>query len=240
LLRKSLAFGWFVSLATFATFLVYRIGQGILAYTVTADQVGLYALAVALAEGLRLVPASISDVFLSHLANELSGRQKQVPLVFRCTMVVSVASMLLAGLVGVPVILVLFGREYGGTIVPFFILLPGVAALGGARILASDLLARGKPQYSTGNSFVLLVFAIVLNLWLIPMLGIAGAALASSISYLISTFMWTVYYRRESGMRLPMLVPTSADIAVVWKSGMEIASHYVRATWSARQRFVRG
>ena len=130
LFKKSLIFGSQISLATVATFLVYRVDQGMLAYMVPVDQLGLYVVAVALAERLRLLPDSISVAFLPRLANDLSNRQSQVPMVFRSAIIVSTVSMLLAAIIGSPAILIIFGKDYYAMLPSFLLLLPGIAALG--------------------------------------------------------------------------------------------------------------
>lgn len=216
LFKKSLGFGAQVSLATFAGFLVYRVDQGILGYMVSAEQVGLYIVAVALAEQLRLLPNSISSAFLPRLANELSSRQPQVPMVFRCTMIVSAGSMLLVAILGAPAMLVLFGWDYSGAIPSFLLLLPGIAALGGASVLSSDLAAREKPKYSVWIGYSVLAVNIVLNFALIPLMGIAGAAVASSLSYIIAGVLWLIFYRRESGTALREMTPRLEDVKYVF------------------------
>ena len=215
LFKKSLGFGAQVSLATFAGFLVYRVDQGILAYMVSAEQVGLYIVAVALAEQLKLLPNSISSAFLPRLANDISTRQSQVPMVFRCTMIVSAGSMLLVGILGAPVVLVLFGWDYSGAIPSFLLLLPGIAALGGASVLSSDLAAREKPKYSVWTGYSVLTVNIALNICLIPFMGIAGAALASTISYILACCMAILFYQRESRVPLKEMIPRSKDVMYV-------------------------
>jgi O-antigen/teichoic acid export membrane protein len=213
--KKSLGFGAQIGLTTFATFLVYRVNQVILAYMVSAEQVGLYIVAVSLAEKLRLLPNSIASAFLPRLANELSARQSQVPMVFRCTTIVSIGSMLLVGILGTPALLVLFGWDYAGTIPSFLLLLPGIAALGGASVLSGDLAVREKPKYGVWISYSVLVVNIALNFCLIPFIGIAGAALASTISYILACCMAILFYRHESRLPLKEMIPRWKDVMYV-------------------------
>ena len=220
LFRKSMAFGGIVSLSTVAGFLVYRVDQGMLAYMVSAEQVGLYVVAVAFAERMRMLPGAISSAFLPRLANELDARQGQVPEMFRYTMVVSFGAMLIVAVLGAPAILLLFGWEYAGSILPFVLLLPGVAALGGSSILASDMLARQKPQYSLAIGWTLLGVNIILNLALIPVLGISGAALASTACYSLALILRLFIYRRLSGTPLLEMMPRWPDVEYVWANGM--------------------
>jgi O-antigen/teichoic acid export membrane protein len=213
--KKSLIFGGQTSLASLAGFLILRINQGILAYMMPAGQVGLYIVAAEIAEGLTLLPRSISIAFLSHLANELPTRQSQVPMVFRCTVIISLFSMSLFGAFGIPVMVIFYGREYVGSILPFLLLLPGIASLGGAGILASDLFARNKPKYSICIGYSILVINIVFCLILVPMIGIVGAALANSITYICASFLWLIFYRHQSKVPLREMVPKVSDFSYI-------------------------
>lgn len=218
LFKKSLVFGGQINLATFGDFLHYRIDQIILAYMVPIDQLGLYVVAVGLSERIRLVPDSISCAFLPRLANEVSKRQSQVPKVFRCATIIALLSMILAGIFGVPAILVLFGWRFLGVILPFLLLLPGSMVLGVASVLANDLVVRNRPKYNIWVSYLALTANILFNIFLIPLLGIVGAAVASSLSYTVEGILWLVFFRRESGTLLVEMLPRWQDALYVLNS----------------------
>lgn len=238
LLKRSLGFGWQISLGTLASFLVYRINQGILGYMAPADQIGLFVVAVGLAERLRLVPGSLGQAFLPRLANELAARQGQVPAVFRYSLIISVASMAGIGVAGVPAILLFYGWAYAGAVPPFLIMLPGIAALGGASVLASDLMTRKKPKYGLYLGYILLAANFGLNLALIPVIGINGAALASTASYLAALALWIVFYRHESKAPLADLVPRWADCVYLWRAGWGMVADMGR--WLRRKPEQKG
>jgi O-antigen/teichoic acid export membrane protein len=236
-LKKSLSFGLKISLATLAGHLIYRLDQGILAYMVSEYQIGLYAVAVSLAEKLKLLPRSISGAFLPRLANELEARQSQVPMVFRYTTIVSVVSMILIGIVGIPIILVLCGWSFAGSIPAFLLLLPGIATLGGSGILASDLIARNKPKYSIWTGWSILVINVVLNFAWIPLLGIAGAALASSVAYTLAGVLWMIFYLKESKMVFREMIPRPADVKFLWQQSIMVAQQ-IRTRLSSNKNKV--
>jgi O-antigen/teichoic acid export membrane protein len=218
--KKSMSFGGLLSLPVLAAFLTYRIGHGILGYMVSLEQVGIYAVAVSIAEQLKLVPGAISTVFLPRLANDMANRQSQVKVVFRYTLIISVITVILMGIFGAPAMLILFGWEYRGSIPPFLLLLPGIAALGAASILSSDLTARQKPKYCMFIGGLTLAANIIFSILLIPLIGISGAALASSITYIIAGIIWVVFYLRESGAKLKEITPRREDIIFVFNTVM--------------------
>jgi O-antigen/teichoic acid export membrane protein len=211
LLRQSLGFGLTASMANFAMYLTYRSNQGILGYMVSVEQLGLYVVAVSLAERLRMLPDAISSAFLSRLANEFDARRGQVPMVFRCTLLLMLAGFFVAGLLGIPAIPLLFGREFTHAVPSFLILLPGIALLGGDSVLCSALMALGKPKYAMWTSWLALLLNVGANLALIPILGIAGAALASTIAYAASAVVMAWCYLHEVRLPASVFVPTTAD-----------------------------
>jgi O-antigen/teichoic acid export membrane protein len=237
LLKKSFSFGLQVCIGNLAMFLVYRINQGILGYMepygIDLVQIGLFAAAVALTERMRILPGSLGQAFLPRLANELAERQGQVPSVYRYSLVISIASMFAMAAAGVGVILLLLKPIYIGSIVPFLILLPGVAALGGASILASDLLTRGKPYFNTAIAWANLGLNVVLNLLLIPVMGIAGAALTSTICYGITLTATTIIYLRVSGVPVREMAPRGADWMFVWRGTWQLVGEILR--WVLRR-----
>jgi len=210
-LRQSLAFGLPACLANLATYLVYRANLAILGYMATTDQVGLFMVATLLAERLKLLPTSIASAFHPRLANELAERQQQVPEVFRLTVLVSFLSLTPFALLGLVAIPVLYGPEFRGAIVPFVTLLPGVAALGGAAVLSSDFMTRNKPHYAMAFAWSSLAVNVLLNIALIPLLGLVGAALASTFCYIAACVFSMVVYRRLAGVELRRLLPGRQD-----------------------------
>jgi O-antigen/teichoic acid export membrane protein len=228
LFRKGLWFGGQLSLTTVARLLNYRFDQAMLAFMVPIEQVGLYVVAVGFAERLRILPQSIAAAFLPRLTNELQQRQSQVPQVYRYTVLISFFSMLMTAILGVPAVYMLFGKEYAGSIASFLWLLPGIAVLGGSSILSSDILAREKAKYSLITGYITLTLNVILNLVLIPRLGIAGAAIASSLSYSFAGLLWIIFYLLESSTSLRELVPGSQDAAFLYRRAKEFLFQQVR------------
>ena len=78
------------------------------------------------------------------------------------------------------------------------------------------------------------MLCVVLNLILIPLMGIAGAAATSSITYVLALCMWLIFYLRESDFSLSEMRPTWKDTVFVWQSLASIA----RIGWGKIRRVV--
>jgi O-antigen/teichoic acid export membrane protein len=116
-------------------------------------------------------------------------------------LLITITSILLA-LFARLLITFFFGDQFLPSVTPFLILLPGTIALGGTKILASDLAGRGKPQIGTYAVSITLVFNLILNLLFIPRWGISGAAFASSISYILCSIIVVIAFTKISNISL--------------------------------------
>jgi Na+-driven multidrug efflux pump len=82
-------------------------------------------------------------------------------------------------------------------------------------VLSAYVFSQGKPMINTWISIATLVITVVLDIVLIPPLGVPGAAIASTIAYLANLAMTLVAYRRISGGTVAdAVLPRPSDVAV--------------------------
>jgi O-antigen/teichoic acid export membrane protein len=222
-LRFALKFGRRAWSADVLQFLNYRLDLFILAAFVSRADVGRYSLAVSLTMLAWLLPSAIGAVLLPRTASLDSAAEvgelrrdeadAAAARVIRHTVLLqgptaAVISILLLG--GVPLI---YGHEFTQTVALGFLLLPGVLTLGVAKVVSPVITGRGFPIYSVYNVLITVPVTLILYLTMIPLLDAAGAAIASSISYVLTTVIAMYFYRRVTGSSLrSVLVPTVADL----------------------------
>ena len=178
-----------------------------------AAAIGLYTFAVSLAELVFMIPDSVSTVFYPHVAGmERSKANVLAPQVSRFTLMVT--GLAVVGLVPAAwVVTHLILPAYAGSMVAFFVLLPGIMALSVSKVLAGYISGLGLPLMVARASIVNLVVNLVANVILIPPLGIVGAALSSLISYTVHATLLTVIASRIAQRRpLDYVIPTSAEV----------------------------
>jgi O-antigen/teichoic acid export membrane protein len=113
-----------------------------------------------------------------------------------------------------PFILLVFGPALLASVVPLWLLLPGIVTLTPAKVISSYLSGIGKPYYSAYISGGTVILTIALDLVLIPRFGIAGAAAASSVVYTCTAVASVTIFMRESGAGLiDTLVVQTSDFA---------------------------
>jgi len=211
-IKKSLIYGSKVYVANVISFLNYRLDMILIAVFLTPVAIGLYSLAVSLAEKLFLFSGAIATVLFPKISS-LNKEEADdfTPKVARHTLFIMIISSFLLVIFSYPFISIFFGKAFLPSIAPLFFLLPGIIAFGVGSVLAADLSGRGKPQYAVYSSLVCLIIEVPLNLLLIPKIGIIGAALVSSISYSADTLVILAAFMNISKKKLGEVLMIGKD-----------------------------
>lgn len=203
IIKDLVGFGLKGHIGTIVQFFNYRLDMFLINIFLTPASVGIYSISVLIAELIWYIPGAVSRVLFPRIASsDIKTANQFTPQVCRTTLFMTVCLSGVLLLIGRPLILIAFGKQFLPSLIPLQILLPGIIALSIAKVLSSDLTGRGKPLYATYTAVVSLVVTVVLDLILIPKLGVPGAALASSISYATAALILSAIYSRLSGNRI--------------------------------------
>ena len=212
-LKEQVKYGAQGQVANLAQLFNYRLDQFLVAAFVTRAGVGHYAVATSVSESVWWISSAVAIVLLPRLTSLDKERAEAItPVICRNTLLISILAAL--GLVAVSPLVItwLFGGQFEPAVTPLMLLMPGVVAVSAARVLGSYMFSQGKVIYNTYTTFIALGVTLVLDLALIPVLGINGAALASSIAYAVSLLAALWFYRRLTGASIwGALVPRLSD-----------------------------
>lgn len=193
-MRNTLKFGLRGYVGNVLQFFNYRLDVFILNYFLGPASVGIYSVSVRLAELVWYFPNAVGFViFPKAAASSRDEMNRFTPQVFRITLLVSLILGVGIAIVGRPLINLVYTETFIDAFLPMLVLLPGAILLGTARVLTNDIAGRGFPQYNSISSGLSLILTVIFDLLLIPKLGILGAALASSLSYLL-TFGTSIFF----------------------------------------------
>jgi O-antigen/teichoic acid export membrane protein len=208
-------------LGNLATFFNYRLDVFIVNYYLDSAQVGLYAVGVLVTEALWQIPNAAGLALLPRTARTLNeGAAEFTCFVLRQVLLVACVSGVALALLSPAVIPLVFGAQFSPSVAVIWWLLPGVIALSLAKVICADLAARGRPEFSSIFAFASLVVTVVLDLALIPRMGIKGASIASSAAYVADALLLAIALKHL--LRVPwksFLLPTQADGAayqMIW------------------------
>lgn len=203
--------------AGLTTFLSYRADLFLLSALLgDAGAIGLYALAVSLAEISFQVPDSVATVFYPRVAgSEVAAANRMAPSMARFTLLLTaIGAVALIPLVWLAIRIVLPAFE--GSLLPFLVLLPGTVALGLSKVLSGYISGLGRPGPVSVIAATGLGVNLILNLLLIPPLGITGAALASMTSYAAHAVLTIGLASRLSGARYrEFILPGRAEMRLL-------------------------
>jgi O-antigen/teichoic acid export membrane protein len=194
LLRRMAGYASRIFLINAFMFLVLRIDLFLVnSFLGTADA-GRYSVATQVAEMLNLVAASVAAILFPTLAAMTTERRWE-----STKRVAKVMGILLAcvaigvGVVSRPLFLALFGAPFAPAVIALWLLLPGLWCLGINSVLNQHLAAGGLPWSLVAVTLAAAIANVWLNVALLPRFGIAGAALASTLTYallLVTTFLY--------------------------------------------------
>ena len=169
---------------------------------------GFFSLAIALSEKVWLVADAIGTILYPKIASEKNEKRKNAftPLVFRTTLLIVVLISVSLYTLGERLIVFFYSAAFMEAVRPFRILLVGVVAGSGWRILENDLKGRGRPGLVTVIMAVSLVGSILFNILLIPRYGLMGAAWAAVISASMSLLISIAVFCQVSGSKIGNLI----------------------------------
>ncbi|MFK7969606.1 MAG: lipopolysaccharide biosynthesis protein [Bacteroidia bacterium] len=156
--------------------------------TLGLAMVGRYAAANQVGEGIWIVPRAIASVQYSRIANTDDkgyARRLSFKIMAMC-MALATFGVALLLLIPTEGFVWLLGERFSETGRVLLCLAPGIIFWAGSIPLSPYFSGRGKHAINTWSAGVGLVATIIFGLWLIPELGVVGAAITSSISYGLS------------------------------------------------------
>lgn len=163
-------------------------------------ELGYYAISVQMAEVVYQLASVFATIRLPQTASgSKADADRSFPAISRQLILTSFLIALLVAAGGIALIQI-FLPDFKPSIVALLLLLPGTISLGLAHLYFAELGGRGRPGYGTMIIVINTLTMIVLDLWLIPVWGINGAALASSIVYAMGFSFALVAVQRESGV----------------------------------------
>jgi O-antigen/teichoic acid export membrane protein len=121
-----------------------------------------------------------------------------------------------------PAVLRLFGPEFESGSLALQIVAVAMMISSGTGMLQSVLLQGGRSRWQMYNKSVVLTASIGLNLLLVPLLGIAGAALTWALVVLLDTSIaaWQVHRHMGVALQPIRLLPAAAIPLVVFGAGL--------------------
>ncbi len=218
LVRSALRIGIRLQPASIALWLNLKVDLLLVGLLVSTREAGLYSLSANLAD---IVFVSVSTIGLAALETQTAADEDAAASYTAAfigqNLAVAISLATLAAAVAYPFVVFVYGAAWKGSVLPFVLLMPAVVALA-VEGPARDLLVRIAPPLSiSAASSAALALNGALNFLLVPRIGIAGASIASVLSYWLAGGLMLFLLSRHGGvpMKRAFLIPRPGY--VLWR-----------------------
>lgn len=173
-----------------------------------ASWVGIYEIAWRLTSPILLLSGSIAMTLFPEMSEwSANNSEEKIEKVVKDGIfaggLISIPAFFGAALYGRPILETVFGEEYGVASLVLIILMAETVLQAFHMIIGRTLQAIDEPYFGARAAVISIFVNIVLNIILIPMFGIVGAAIATAISFSVNTFLHIAYAQRFLKIEIP-------------------------------------
>jgi O-antigen/teichoic acid export membrane protein len=217
--RRLWQISWRNFLHILPDWLLFRIDIYLIQELVAPSQrqrdLGLYQAGVRIAEVLLLVPSTLNTVLFAKAAAR-EDVAKSALLSAKLGLMLGLLACAGMALCGRLILVLLFGSRYASSFLPCLLVLLGCSALCFSGPLAGTLSgAAGYPRSVVLAQLAALGTNVCANLFLLPRLGIVGAAASSALAYFVSALLITWAFSRRFQVPLRELVRPVSPLEIL-------------------------
>lgn len=193
-------FSRWIAIAAVASTIFLNLDVVLLGHFRPAAEVGLYGAALALIAKFEVLQNAVLTSAFPEACRYRSRDDLRAYLsrILRITGFVSIGLLLILPLTGT-LLDVLYGARYAGAALPFAILLVAFAIGLNAQPVAFVLYPLERVRWIAGGDVLQLLFLIGIGLWLIPLAGALGAAVAVLATRLLGAGLTAAFVTRALG-----------------------------------------
>jgi stage V sporulation protein B len=219
LLRQQLTFGAKSYVQTLTSHALLRIDVYMVSYFLGPADTAFYSLALRFTEMILEIPQAVGLVLYPKLATlpevEVHRLTAQA---CRRTLMLSGLGVAAAAIFGPALITLWYGQAYAPAGRPLPWAAVGVLAMSVFVILTRAFTSQNRQQVNIVAGLVALTSNVLLNLHMIPTLGIVGAAMATAISYSAACLLLMVFYLLDSRLSLSeVILVKGEDLRFFWE-----------------------
>lgn len=212
LFREETKFGLKVYLGDIFTIVNFKLNLFIVNFFLGINNVGYYSIALNLAMILFFISYSFRQTLYPVWSlSEKKEVDKNTPRLARQVLILGTGIALFLFLIGKYFIIFVYGKEFYPSILSFYLILPGAVFMIFASIFFNNFFAQGKPHIASLILFSALIFNILLAVILVPLIGIIGAAIASSLSYFLAAILALSIFSKITNYPIKEMITIRTD-----------------------------
>jgi len=196
LIKKILAYGIPFLPASVAYWIFSSADRVMLESMSSLESVGTYTVAVTLSAVMSIIAGAIGQAWSPHAVKAYEEDKERARELYRRFFLVLVSLALLIifsiSMLGKEIITLVFPAEYSNIFYPMLLLLSGVGFKITSQVTAIGISLAKKTIYLVYITFFVALVNIGLNYILIPIYAEVGASVATMVSYMLLTFIYTL------------------------------------------------
>jgi len=190
-LKKLGSYSLIALMANIIFFLVYRIDYWFIhqnAAVCSASDLGNYIQVSKFGQLFLIVPQIIASVIFpkSAGASDRTEINTSVMVIARLLSQLFLVIITLAALFGGQFFTFVFGKTFNNMQAPFLIITPGIFCLSVLALLSAYFSGKGNLKVNVAGAAVALVVVVAGDYFLVPLYGIIGAAIVSTVGYFVN------------------------------------------------------
>ncbi len=216
-LVEMLRYGFLIQLAAISQLLNNRLSYFIIRKYLGLNILGHFDVGIKVSEGSLLPAKSISMVQYARISStkdKTYARDLTISL-FKLSLIVALLTISL--LICLPDTFYgwVFGKDFSHIRRLMIYLAPGILSMASGMIFSHYFSGTGRPGYNTAASAIGLIVIAIAGFLMIPQMGIEGAAIATSISYICSLMFQWLSFIRLAKPDYKSFLPNSDDIRMI-------------------------
>ncbi len=201
LARRSLGFGLRQLASIFASYLMGRLDFFIVAQYLGGRGLGIYSVAVSLAE----ITVRLSNEIGTMLYPAFSGRTLKPGAPAAALRLVTLMAVVAGGLLALvsgPLVRLLFGPAFAGAVPALRWLVVGTVAWSTTHVTWTYVSAAGRPAIGLLVYSIATAVDVLCNIVLLPRLGVIGASISAAASYIVAALLFLHFFRQTEACSL--------------------------------------
>ncbi|MFM9909691.1 MAG: polysaccharide biosynthesis C-terminal domain-containing protein, partial [Chitinophagaceae bacterium] len=194
-------------------FLVYRVDYWFINYFWQDKDLGNYIQVSKLVQIFMVFPTFLGTIiFPTSAKGDVKQLNEKLAALSRVIFTSYVIILTILFVVGKVLFPFLYGESFSGMYMPFILLIPGILALSIHSLITAYYAGKNKVIVNLKGALLALLFILVLDYLLIPIFGNSGAAIASSVGYLVyAIFMFYIFHKDQQLSFLQFLLIKKGD-----------------------------
>lgn len=187
--RSLLSFSWPLALTGFTYLFISKTDKLLLGYFMSSKDVGIYTPALMIANLLVFISTAFKYIFLPTVSeyfskNDVRGLEPLFKSTSKWNFLVVLPAFLFIMVFPKEILTILYGSSYTSGYMALIVLALGISMNDFAGTSANILIAGGHTRLNLACEVIAAATNVILNVILIPMYGIVGAAIGTGISFL--------------------------------------------------------